>query len=64
MGLEVGIACGNCGTFAPLHTRFCAYCGATITLATEFDEESGGLPLQFSPTPLASKPVMVQETEA
>ena len=64
MGLEVGIACGNCGTFAPLHTRFCAYCGATITLATEFDEESGGLPLQFSPTPLASKPVIVQETEA
>jgi pSer/pThr/pTyr-binding forkhead associated (FHA) protein len=61
MSFEVGIACGTCGTFAALHVRFCAYCGSSMTLARDpasGDEE----PIAFSPTPLASKPVVL-ETE-
>jgi pSer/pThr/pTyr-binding forkhead associated (FHA) protein len=32
MGYEVGVACASCDAFGPLGSRFCAFCGVTISL--------------------------------
>jgi pSer/pThr/pTyr-binding forkhead associated (FHA) protein len=40
MGYEVGVACGSCDAFGPLGSRFCAYCGVTISLEVTSPAES------------------------